>query len=411
MPYEIFLAIRHLRSHGRRRFARVTAVIAVIGIAVGIAALMVALALANGFRDEMQDKILRGTAHLTVMRSDGQAMPEYKDVANRIGGVDGVVSAVGTTYDGAVIIGPRGSAYAVLRGIDTGAAQSNSFVGGALVDGSTTPLFEPGNEAPKFSPVVLGVELASRAGLKVGDNAEVIAAPANFSATSGSRRVIKVVGTFRSGLYEYDSTWIYIPLEAAAILSNNSHAASVVSVQVRDMDEVKQIASSVKQQLGNLYTTVDWQEANRPLFTALAVERRVGIIIIALIILIGALNITTTLILVVMERRREIAVLNTIGANARSILTIFVIEGAIVGLIGALLGLGLGGAAIVLANHYHLVSLPPDVYSISAVTLKPQFRDVAGSALVAFLLSVVATLYPALTAARVRPAEIFRDAN
>ena len=411
MPYEFFLALRHLRSHGRRRFARVTAFIAVIGIAVGVAALMVALALANGFRDEMQDKILRGTAHLTVMRSDGQPINEYKEVAARISRLPGVVSAAGTSYDGAVVIGPSASAYAVLRGIDNDAAGANSFIGDALIEGSTKELFEKPSDDSKLFPVVLGVELASRTGLKVGDSAEVIAAPSNVSALSGSRRRVKVAGIFRSGLYEYDSTWIYIPLDAAAALSNSSHAAAVVSVQVQNIFEVKQVASGVRQLLGTSYTTVDWQEANRPLFTALAVERRVGIIIIALIILIGAFNITTTLILIVMERRREIAVLNTIGATAKSILIIFVVEGAIVGLLGAIAGLALGGAAILLANHYHLISLPPDVYSISVVTLKPHLRDIAAAGLVAFLLSIVATLYPAFAATRIRPAEIFRDAN
>ncbi len=407
MPYEIFLAFRHLRSHGRRQFARVTAVIAVISIAVGVAALIIALALANGFRDEMQDKILRGTAHLTVMRSDAQPMTDYKDVANRINAISGVINASGTTYDGAVIVGPRASAYAVLRGIDGSAAQVHTEVKGSLTEGSADRLFTKTEDATEFPPVVLGAELATRAGLKVGDAAEVIAA--SFSAADNRRRFVRVAGIFRSGLFEYDSTWIYMPLETAAAFSNDSHAASVVSVQVKNIYEVKQVASSVRQALGSSYTTVDWQEANRPLFTALAVERRIGLVIIALIILIGALNITTTLILIVMERRREIGVLRTLGATTKSILSLFVIEGAVVGLIGAVAGLLLGAAGTYFANRYHLISLPADVYSISGVTLKIYWRDMSLAALVAFLLSVIATIYPARAAARIRPAEILKD--
>jgi len=161
--------------------------------------------------------------------------------------------------------------------------------------------------------------------------------------------------------------------------------------------------------LGSSYTTVDWQEANRPLFTALALERRIGIMIIGLIIFIAALNITTTLILVVVERRRDIAILNTLGATTRSIMSIFVVEGAIVGMLGATFGVLLGVVAILVANHYQLISLPADVYSISSVPLRLNFRDLALAALVAFVLSVLATVYPARAAARVRPAEMLRD--
>jgi lipoprotein-releasing system permease protein len=174
---------------------------------------------------------------------------------------------------------------------------------------------------------------------------------------------------------------------------------------------VKPIAQKIKQELGSSYTTVDWQEANRPLFTALALERRIGAVIIGLIIFIAALNITTTLILVVMERRRDIAVLNTIGATARSIMSVFVIEGAIVGMLGAVAGVLLGGVAILIANRYRLVSLPADVYSISNVTLSPSLRDAAMAALVAFLPSILATVYPAHAAARIRPAQMLRDAE
>jgi lipoprotein-releasing system permease protein len=425
MPYEFFLAFRHLRSRHKRRLAHVTALIAVVGIAVGVAALIVALSLANGFRDEMRDKILRGTAHLTVMRSDGQAMKNYEDVAARVAKVPGVVSAAGTTYDGAVITGKQASAYAVLRGIDTSqpapreieqplverASSVRTELSRTLVAGSTDELFAPPGETGEFAPAVLGVELAARTGLKVGDVAEVIGTTGGFSSQADRRRNIHVVGIVRSGLFEYDSTWIYLPLDTAAALSGNNHAASVVGVQVSNIYEVKQTAANIKQLLGESYTTVDWQEANRPLFTALAFERRIGVVIIALIILIAALNITTTLILIVMERRRDIAILNTMGATSRSIMSVFLIEGAIVGALGATAGVALGALAIVLANHYRLISLPADVYSISNVPLNLNWRDVALAALVALVLSIVATVYPARAAARIRPAEMLRDVN
>jgi len=411
MPYEIFLALRHLRSRQKRRLARVTALIAVVGIAVGVAALIVALALANGFRDEMRDKILRGTAHLTVMRSDGQSMPDYKEVAGRIASVAGVVTATGTTYDGAVVIGPRASAYAVVRGIDGTSAQATADIARSLIAGSVDHVFETRSQEQDYPAVVLGAELAARTGLNVGDRAEIIAARSGFSSSNGRKRHVRVAGVFRSGLFEYDSTWIYLPLDTAATFSGDAHAASVISVQVRNIYDVKQTGTKVRELLGGSYTTVDWQEANRPLFTALALERRIGVIIIALIILIAALNITTTMILIVMERRRDIAILNTMGATPRSIMSIFVIEGAIVGVLGAVAGATLGAIAILIANRYQLISLPAEVYSISNVPLNLHFRDMALAALVAFALSIVATIYPARAAARIRPAEMLRDAN
>jgi len=410
MPYEVFLALRHLGSGEKRRLARVTALLAVGGIAVGVAALIVALALANGFRDEMRDKILQGSSHLTVMRSDGQPMPDYKEVAARVGRVAGVTSATGTTYDGAVLIGPGGSAYAVLRGIDGSSPQAIADVGRSVIEGSVAPLFESKTMDQRLPSVVAGVELATKTGLRVGETAEIVSASRGLSSSS-SRRRVRVAGIFRSGLYEYDASWIFLPLETAASFAGGAHAATVISVQVANIYAVRETATKVREALGSSsYTIVDWQEANRPLFTALALERRIGVVIIALIILTAALNITTTLILVVMERRRDIAILNAMGAKGRSIMGIFVIEGAIVGLVGALLGVSLGVIATLLANRYKLVSLPADVYSISNVPLNLQLRDVVVAASVAFVLTVVATLYPARAAASVRPAEMLRDA-
>ncbi len=212
-------------------------------------------------------------------------------------------------------------------------------------------------------------------------------------------------------MFEYDSTWVYLSLESVAAFTGGQHAASVISVRLRDIDKVKETAAKVQQLLGSSYTTVDWQEANRPLFTALALESRIGTVIIALIILIASLNITTALILVVSERRRDIAVLNTLGATGRSIMSVFVIEGAIVGLAGATVGVAMGAIAILITNRYQLISLPADVYSISNVPLNLNFRDAAVAALIAFLLSVIATLYPARAASRIRPAEMLRDAG
>jgi lipoprotein-releasing system permease protein len=251
---------------------------------------------------------------------------------------------------------------------------------------------------------VVGSELATRIGVAVGDVFEVVGA-----GGSATRR-LRVAGVFRSGLFEYDSTWIYIPFETAATFAQGDHAGSVVSVQVDDADNVKQIAARVLASIGDGYTVVDWQQANQPLFAALALERRMALFIIGLIVAIAALNITTMLILVVVERRRDIAILSTLGATRLGVMLVFIIEGAVVGAIGAAAGVLLGLAACFIGNHYKLVSLPADVYSISNVPLHANLGETLIAATIAFGISVLATIYPARNAARMRPVEVLRDA-
>ncbi|HKY26698.1 MAG TPA: ABC transporter permease [Pyrinomonadaceae bacterium] len=405
MPYELFLALRYLRSRRKRRLARVTTAVAILGICVGVAALVAALALANGFRDEMREKILSGTSHINVMRADGQPITDYRELSTRIKGIAGVVNAAGTSYEGAVLIGPRGSTYAVLRGIDK---EAQTFSDGGVIAGSVAPLFDVNTQLPA---VLLGAELADRTGLHVGDTAEIISANASLSSLTPVKRSVRIAGIFRAGLFEYDSSWIYLSLDTVSQFSQARDSAPVISVQLTDIYTAKQIAANIRTALGPTYSTVDWEETNRPLFNALALERRMGAVVIALIILIASLNITTTLILVVVDRRHDIGVLRTLGATSRGIMMIFMIEGAIIGAIGAIAGVLLGALACFVGNRYQLVSLPADVYSITNVPFHTQPSDVALAATAAFLLSLAATIYPARAATRVRPVEILRDEN
>jgi lipoprotein-releasing system permease protein len=376
--------------------ARATSVAAILGISMGVAALIVAFALSNGFRDEMRRKILQGTAHLSVVRAERRAIENYSELANRLEQVNGVATASATTYDGALARGTKGSGYAVIRGIDKVAVQS-----GWLREGSFGPLFEaPSAELPN---AVVGADLAARIGLSLGEDFQV--QPANDSVA----RRLRVAGVFRSGLFEYDSTWIYVGIETASAFAGNNHAASVMSVQVHDVDNVKQVSADVSRALGNSYTIIDWQQANQPLFTALALERRMGLFIIGLIIAIATLNITTMLILVVVERGRDIAILNALGATRTGVMLLFIIEGAVVGAIGAAVGVLIGFIVCAIGNHYKLVSLPADVYSISNVPLIAKPSEMFLAALVAFVLSVLATIYPARAASRMRPVEALRD--
>ncbi|MBA3568015.1 MAG: ABC transporter permease [Pyrinomonadaceae bacterium] len=409
MPYELFLALRYLRSRRKRRLARVTSLVALLGIGIGVSTLIVALALATGFRDEMREKILRGTAHVNVMRADGRPISDYRNLSARIKTIPGVAGAAATSYDGAMLVGSRGVAYAMLRGLDRDSEQALNEVKDSVIEGSVAAIVE--GKAEDLPSVLIGSELAARTGVRVGKIAEIISANTNSGPVNPVKRNVRVAGILRSGLFEYDSTWIYLPLDVASEFSGAPQSASVISLQLEDIYDARRVAANIRNSLGNSYTTEDWEEANRPLFNALALERRMGLFIIALIILIATLNITTTLILVVVERRRDIGILSAIGADSKSIRAIFMIEGAIIGALGALLGVFLGIVACLVGNRYQLVSLPADVYSITNVPFHPQAGDVLLAALVAFLLSWTATIYPARAAARVRPAEMLRDAD
>lgn len=463
MPYELFLALRYLYSRRRRPLARVTALAAVVGIAFGVAALIVAQALSNGFRDEMRDKILKGTAHITLMRRDGHMMTDWPVVLRRVRQIDGVRDASATTYEGALLSGPNGSAYAVLRGLDRDSERAIAQVRRTLIAGTLEPLFHDASSAKEsrestaresipsdsraagkqgvkendeaksanenapaitsfdevpseaaMPSVVIGAELAERTGLRASDVAQLISGEATLTPLGLAPRYrrVRIAGIFRSGLYEYDAAWVYLSLSTAADFAGQpAPAASVISIEVADIYTVTTVNARVREALGESFNTVDWQEANRQLFTALALERRMGLIILALIILIAALNITTTLVLVVVERRSDIAILSAMGARARSIMYIFMIEGACVGIIGALSGVALGLVLCFIGDRYKLVSLPADVYSLGNVPFHAQARDVLLSALIAFELSLLATIYPARAAARVRPAEALRDTN
>jgi lipoprotein-releasing system permease protein len=260
--------------------------------------------------------------------------------------------------------------------------------------------------------VIIGAELAARTGLNVGDVAQLVSGQATLTPLGLAPRYrrVRIGGVFRSGLYEYDSTWIYLSLPVAADVSGQTElSASVISIEVADIYNVAQVSARLRDELGGEYTTLDWQEANRPLCAALALERRMGLFIIALIILMATLNITTMLVLVVVERRSDIAILGAMGARARSIMCIFMIEGAAVGLLGALTGVLLGLVACFIGDRYRLVSLPADVYSLSYVPFHTRARDVALSAIIAFILSLLATLYPAHRASRVPSAQALRD--
>jgi len=434
MPYEIFLALRYLNSRRRRTLARATTILSIVGIAFGTAALIVALSLSNGFQDEMRDKILSGTAHVSVLRKDGEAITNWREVSAQAKQTEGVRFANGTTYIGTLLNHGKIPAYTVLRGVDTESQTAVEEIRNTIVSGQWSVVSGQSENKPVLpqlrtqnselrtqnselrtqnsEPCLIGEELAQRLNLKINDEIEIVAADRSITTNEilPVFMKLKITGIFRTGLYEYDSTWIYLSLETASnFLGQEQTSASVISIEVEDIYKSKLVAEKLNEKLGSEFTTVDWQEANRPLFAALTLERRMGLFIISLLVLLAALNITTTLVLVVSERRNDIAILCAMGSRARSIMLIFILEGFLLGVIGSVCGVVFGLIVCRLGDRFKIVSLPPDVYSIGNVPFHTRTTDVLFAVAVALLLSLIATIYPARSAAKLRPVEALKE--
>lgn len=374
-----WLALRYFRAR-RRGLARFTALVAVTGVAAGVASLIFVQALAQGFADEMRDKILEHTAHLSVTRADGEPIPDWENATERVRGVKGVREVLPTSYANVLLIRDAESSSAMLRAVPS-----------------------PETNDHAANDAVIGVRLAEKLGLRVGDTAEILTLEKREPVR------IRVARTFETGIYEFDSARIDVsPALYAFAQGRDEFVPSTLQVKVVDIYEVAAESAAIRQLLGSEYTVIDWREANKPLFAALSLERKAALAIIAVIVLIAALNITTTLALNAAERRRDIAILKTCGATSGTIAAMFVTEGMILGLIGVALGVAIGLASCIAANQLRLISLPPDVYSISQITLRPGVEFAVIACLSALALCLAATLFPALRASRVKPADILR---
>jgi lipoprotein-releasing system permease protein len=420
MSYELFIALRYLRAKRRQTAISVITAIAILGITVGVAALLVALSLIKGFRSEIQDKILQGTAHLNLLKADGSSIENYADVVAKVRTVPGVVAAAATGYEPILLtIGDR-SEQAIVKGVDLAAPANANEIFSIVIEGDpkqlgSAPQTEPAlEESGVISPegIIVGKELAQILGLQLNSIVTVVSATSRLTPAGLLPRPrytnFKVAGFFTSGLFEYDSKWAYISLSALQQLSGQSETAGVIQLRVNDIYAVSEIGARVRNQMGQVFVTNNWQELNRPLFTALQLQQRVVVIFFILLIAVATLNIITTLSLMVIEKHRDIAILRAQGATPMAVGRIFCLQGTAIGVIGTLSGLTLGIALQWLINKYQLVSVPAEIYSISYVTLKLHMLDSMAICLLTILISVLATLYPAYSAAKLHPVEVLR---
>ena len=383
MLLELKLVSRSLFSR-RRSLVKFTSAVAVGGLAAGVASLIVAQALARGFQGEMQDKLLANTPHVAVFRGDGADIDDWRRLADELKAIENVENVTGFASESIFLVGPSFSNQAVLSTVDP-----------------------PNGEATGDGIMVsVGSELAERSGLQAGSVAEIVML-GDGSETRLSRAT--VTGVFRTGLFDFDSTSVRLSAAGFAKLSGEPQfLPRSLNIAVKDVYRSDETAGLIRKKTGSEFRVIDWQEANRPLFAALSLEKKVAFTIILLIIVIAVLNITTTLALLVIERRTDIAILRTCGAKAKSLVLMFVLEGLLLGTIGILGGTILGLFACWAANASRLISLPADVYSIAYVPLRSAVTDVLIIAAVAFALCLIATFYPAFAASRIKPMENFR---
>jgi lipoprotein-releasing system permease protein len=430
MPYELFIALRYLRAKRRQTAVSVITGVATLGITFGVAALLIALALIKGFRTEIQDKILQGTAHLNLLKADGGNIENYRELAAQLSTVPGVLAASATSYEPILLtIGDR-SEQAILKGVDMTAPTSANELFNITVEGDAKQLRQPSEqgaeqgaeqgtkqpaaEAGGINPlsIVVGKELARTLGLQINSSVTVVSAASSLTPAGMIPRPrytnFRVAGFFVSGLYEYDSKWAYVALDALQQLSGKGDSASVIQMRVANIYGVNEIGKRVQASAGGDFVTNNWQELNRPLFAALQLQQQVVIVFFILLIVIATLNIITTLTLMVVEKHREIAILRAQGATATSIARIFCFQGIAIGTMGTLFGLGLGTVLYHFINSYRLIAVPAEIYSISHITLQLRVVDCLSICLISVLISLLATFYPAYTAAKLQPIEALR---
>jgi len=411
MAFELFVSLRYLLAKRRQTFISLITFISIAGVAVGVMALIVVLAVMNGFQEDLRKRILGVTSHVVLGHFNG-TLADYGRVMEETKKEPGVVDATPFVYAQVMLSSARNVSGAVLRGIDPGTAHQVINIQENLIRGSLADLrAQQPEEGAVVSPgIILGVELANNLAVREGDWITVTS-PGGRLTPMGQvpkSRPFQIVGILQSGMFEYDSTLAYIGLSAAQQFLGIGNAVTGIEVRVTDIYEARRVGDGLRGRLGPSFWVRDWMQMNQSLFSALKLEKVVMFIILTLIVLVAAFNIVSSLIMLVMEKTRDIAILKAMGATTTSIRKIFVFEGLLIGVSGTALGLVSGSALCSLLSKYKFIELPANVYYISTLPVHVEAWDVVIIALSAILISLVATLYPSMQAARLDPAEALR---
>lgn len=407
MKFEFFVAGRYLWAKRRLSFISIISGISVGGVLVGVAALTIVLSVMNGFEDEVQKRIVGTNAHVIVLSHDEKGLKADDELLKRVEAVPGVAGAAPFVYSKGMISGGGFSDGIAIKGIDLSREKEVTDV-----HRNISPSIESIDPKDGSKGIVLGQYLANALGVSAGDEV-VLTSPLQGSATIFGMiprvKKFEVVGIFSSGMYDYDSSLGYISIAAAQDFLGLGGYVTGVEIKVNDMYKAPQIADSIIRTLGGFpYTASNWIELNRNLFSWMKTEKIVMFVILMLIVAVAAFNIISTLIMVVMEKRRDIGILKSMGATSRSVMRIFIAEGVAVGLIGTALGCIAGFVGCYLLQKYKFITLPGDVYFIDRLPVKMEAGDFLMVALVAVGVCFAATLYPSWKASRLVPVEAIR---
>ncbi len=407
MQFERLVALRYMKAKRREKFISLISFISIAGIAVGVMALLVVIGVMTGFDQDLRNKILSVNAHIILIKP-GYSVANYDAVAREVEAVPGVAAAKPFIYTQVMFSGPNNISGGVIRGLDLPTIERGGPPAVQVREGSFKSLAE--NRDAEVPEVAIGNELAKNIGATVGTRIKIISPLGTLTPMGRIPRIknFQVGAIFHSGMFEFDNTLVYASIPWVQDYLGMDDKVTGLEVQVKDIYAADTIAAAIQEKLGPAYQTRDWMRMNRSLFAALKLEKIAMFIILTLIVLVAAFNITSTLIMLVMEKTKDIAILKSMGATRRSIMQIFMLEGVIIGAIGTVIGLVLGFLLTAILKRYEFIKLPSDVYYISTLPVKIETLDVALIAGATLLISFLATLYPSWQASRLEPVEAIR---
>ena len=407
MRFEFFVALRYLKAKRRQAAISLITVISVLGVMAGVCALVIALAINNGFREELEQKLVGATANINLIRKENDGIPDYNQLAARLAKIPHVVADAPSLYEEVLVSSHSRAQGIVLKGVE---ADREVRVGDLLLRLKEGSLKDLNETFPNADPIIVGSELAKSLGVFVGDTV-LVTSPQGYLTpfeVVPKYRHFRVVGVFNSGFYDFDASWAFTNLPAAQRLFDLTNVASVIEFKIDNIFLAPSVAEAIRKAAGPGFDTTTWMEQNRSLFSALNLERLVTILTIGLIVVVAALNIFITLAMMVMEKNRDIAVLMSMGARKKQVWAVFTLHGVLIGAFGTLFGLVLGYGAAWLGQTYKLIPLQADVYALSYVPFNARPWDGVWIAIAAITISFIATLYPSLSATKLNPVEILR---
>ena len=404
--FELFVALRYLFSRRKQTFIYVISLMSILGVALGVGALVVVLGVYNGFSSDMRDKILGANAHAIVMSHLPATLTDEPGMLRRINAVPGVTGSTPFLYSEVMLSAAGGVKGLVLRGIDPATAPGVLSMLCQLEEGSVERLSAEGTPG-----IIIGLELARRLGLAVGDRVNLLSPSGRKGAAGFQPRIVpfEIAGVFRCGLFEYDSSLAFVTLDAARdVLGLPAGRVTGIELTVDDVYKADSIGMAVEAKLGAPFYVRNWMEMNANLFAALKLEKIGMFILLTIVVLIGSFSIVTSLVMLVMEKTRDIAILMSMGATRGMIRRIFMLQGTIIGAVGTILGYALGLTVALLLQKYQFIELPKGVYTMDHLPVLLTWTDNIIIGISAMALCFLATIYPARQAARLEPAEALR---